>query len=194
MGLLDNREVRDSGPTVVTPVARSANNPDLGSTAIGVGVGVGTGATGGPGSGVLGGTIGGITGLGKTGVLPSGTGSVVSGPTTVSTSTYSCDTQQLSQIFCRFLFQQLHREADLAILAKNRAAYNVTQNLQLSAKDAAQLKSIQSQLKNTIDNVFSYAIATTTTFLQSGTIELGTANKVFRLFITLVHTYYFASC
>ena len=38
----------------------------------------------------------------------------------------SKDTQLLTQIFCRFLFQQLHREADLAIIAKNRVSHSAT--------------------------------------------------------------------
>jgi hypothetical protein len=36
-------------------------------------------------------------------------------------------------------------------------------------------------MQNTIDSVFGYSIATTTTFLQSGTIELGSANKAYSL-------------
>ena len=80
------------------------------------------------------------------------------------------DTQQMSQVFCRFLFQQLHREADLAILAKNRTA----------ASASTVPVPIVSML-NTIDSVFGYSVATTTTFLQSGTIELGSANKAYSL-------------
>jgi Ubiquitin carboxyl-terminal hydrolase/Exonuclease len=80
------------------------------------------------------------------------------------------DTQQMSQVFCRFLFQQLHREADLAILARNRTA----------ASASAVPVPIVTML-NTIDSVFGYSVATTTTFLQSGTIELGSANKAYSL-------------
>ena len=90
----------------------------------------------------------------------------------------SIDTQQMSQVFCRFLFQQLHREADLAILAKNRAtaAYGTTATASSSATTSPTVA-----LLNTIDSVFGYTIATTTTFLQSGTIELGSANKAYSL-------------
>jgi Ubiquitin carboxyl-terminal hydrolase/Exonuclease len=82
----------------------------------------------------------------------------------------SIDTQQMSQVFCRFLFQQLHREADLAILAKNR-----------TAGIASAIPPPVVAVPNTIDSVFGYSVATTTTFLQSGTIELGSANKAYSL-------------
>lgn len=82
----------------------------------------------------------------------------------------SIDTQQMSQVFCRFLFQQLHREADLAILAKNR-----------TAGIASAIPPPVVSVPNTIDSVFGYSVATTTTFLQSGTIELGSANKAYSL-------------
>ena len=87
------------------------------------------------------------------------------------------DTQQMSQVFCRFLFQQLHREADLAILAKNRAVS--TYGISTSPPSIATL--LPTAGMNTIDSVFGYSIATTTTFLQSGTIELGSANKAYSL-------------
>ena len=89
------------------------------------------------------------------------------------------DAQQLTQTFCRFLLQQLHREADLAVLAKNRASYSAASVL--AAKDGAARHPPLPPLKNTIDSVFSFTIATTTTFLQSGTIELGSANKAYLL-------------
>jgi hypothetical protein len=89
---------------------------------------------------------------------------------TTTSGNSNLDTQQMSQVFCRFLFQQLHREADLAILARNRtmSPYGGT----VSAIVA---------MPNTVDSVFGYSIATTTTFLQSGTIELGSANKAYSL-------------
>ena len=87
------------------------------------------------------------------------------------------DTQQMSQVFCRFLFQQLHREADLAILAKNRAVS--TYGISTSPPSIATF--LPTAALNTIDSEFGYSIATTTTFLQSGTIELGSANKAYSL-------------
>ena len=112
---------------------------------------------------------------------PSGSGDITSAPVAskaaIGNSSSNIDTQQMSQVFCRFLFQQLHREADLAILAKNRtvAAYGTSP----SAPSVPAFAS--TAIGNTIDSVFGYCIATTTTFLQSGTIELGSANKAYSL-------------
>ena len=98
-------------------------------------------------------------------------------PTTSPVS--SIDTQQMSQVFCRFMFQQLHREADLAILAKNRSA--ASQHGLGAGPNSGPLSAPIVAVPNTIDSVFGYSVATTTTFLQSGTIELGSANKVYSL-------------
>jgi hypothetical protein len=110
------------------------------------------------------------------------------------------DPQQLSQTFCRFLLQQLHREAELeaaatlaassptaATAASRRQQSQSRTNLSAAAQDGFSPTSPTSSSASAsvsvsaVERMFGFANATTTTFLQSKTVERGAVNKVFSL-------------
>jgi hypothetical protein len=107
-----------------------------------------------------------------------------------SSSAVRLDAQQLSQTFCRFLLQQLHRETELEHAASipTTPTSGTSTRRQLAQQRAnatpaplsAPAPSLTSIL-SVIEKVFGFSNSTTTTFLQSGTVERGAVNKVFSL-------------
>jgi len=79
------------------------------------------------------------------------------------------DTQLLIQTFCRFVFQQLQTEHD----------FEYTKGPKESRAGAARVKNTANSedKQSAVDYIFGHTVATSTTFLQSGSIEFGAPNR-----------------
>ena len=75
------------------------------------------------------------------------------------------DSQALVQTFIRFLFQQLHKEAELESRSQCEIMGRRTHSRSFSA----------------VDDIFGFAVVSTTKFLSSNKIEVGVPNRAFAL-------------
>lgn len=128
-----------------------------------------------------GGPMGSLQGGGNDSAIRTGAGAApsTSGSNALSSDSYAIRLQQSLQIFIRFLFQQLSKEADLE--GKFNASKGVTwkhgsSTLFADNPDANPRDAIHSH--DVVDSLFGITLRSSTTFLQSGTVDIGATHRV----------------